>query len=83
MHMSIPLMNKNAVFIKNFTFRLRNISRRAKRYIVCQHIAPKAYHVTSAEVTAFEKSRFLRLHSLSFLLSSSCSSRYESSSIFF
>ena len=33
MNMSIPKMNKNAVFIKNFTFRLRNISYLAKRGI--------------------------------------------------
>ena len=31
MNMSIPKMNKNAVFIKNFTFRLRNISYHTKR----------------------------------------------------
>ena len=36
MNMSIPKMNKNAVFIKNFTFRLRNISCRAKRGISCE-----------------------------------------------
>ena len=33
MNMSIPKMNKNAVFIKNFTFRLRNISYHTKRGI--------------------------------------------------
>ena len=37
MNMSIPKMNKNAVFIKNFTFR------------EAEHIAPKVYRVTSAD----------------------------------
>ena len=32
MNMSIPKMNKNAVFIKNFTFR------------EAEHIVPKEYH---------------------------------------
>ena len=45
MHMSIPKMNKNAVFIKNFTFRLRNISRRAKRGISCVNISRRR-HIT-------------------------------------
>ena len=50
-------MNKNAVFIKNFTFRLRNISCRAKRYLVCNisHRRKPIYNATSAEGAIPEK----------------------------
>ena len=45
----LRLISAERKFSYKNTFRLRNISYRLSRYIVCQHIVPKAYHAPSAD----------------------------------